>query len=187
MAQSPKQISRFMSLVLRHDPAAAGLVLDANGWVRVTDLIGGLARAGFTVDVALLRSIVAESDKQRFALSEDGSRIRANQGHSVDVDLGLAPSAPPERLYHGTARDNLESIRSAGLRPGARNHVHLSVDPETAARVGRRHGEPVVLVVAAGAMAAAGHTFWRSANGVWLTREVPAGFIELPADNERSP
>ncbi|MCB1359528.1 MAG: RNA 2'-phosphotransferase, partial [Maritimibacter sp.] len=124
--------------------------------------------------------IVATNPKQRFALSPDGTRIRARQGHSLAVDLGLAPVTPPQWLYHGTARNDLDAIRAEGLKPGARQHVHLSPDPEIAHAVGARHGAPVVLIVAAGALAAAGHLFYLSENGVWLTDRVPPGYVTAP-------
>ncbi len=124
--------------------------------------------------------MVAESHKKRFALSEDGRRIRANQGHSVQVDLGLPPSAPPEVLYHGTASRSVAAIRAEGLHSGSRQHVHLSPDIPTAIKVGKRHGKPLVLIVRAREMAAAGHTFFLSANGVWLTERVPVEFISFP-------
>jgi len=130
---------------------------------------------------AELDEIVATSDKQRFAVSPDGLRIRANQGHSVDVELGLAPQAPPEQLYHGTVARFVDGIRELGILKGARHHVHLSADEDTAKRVGGRRGVPVVLVVRAGEMARAGHLFYRSDNGVWLVEHVPPAFVELPA------
>lgn len=129
----------------------------------------------------MLEEVVAGNDKQRFAFSADGLQIRASQGHSVDVDLALPPTEPPSTLYHGTAERFVASIRTHGLRPGSRNHVHLSADDVTARKVGQRHGTPVVLEVRAQAMSAAGHTFYRSANGVWLTEGVPTEYIAFPA------
>ena len=125
----------------------------------------------------LVREVVASNDKQRFSLSPDGRRIRANQGHSIDVELGLEPVRPPETLFHGTARRNVARILAEGLARRRRHHVHLSPDPRTARRVGARHGPPVVLAVAAGRMATAGHAFFLSANGVWLTEHVPPDFL----------
>ena len=165
--------SKFLSLVLRHDPSAAGVELDRQGWVRVDDLLRGCRQAGRAISRAELDEIVATSDKRRFTISPCGTRIRAAQGHSVAVDLGLAPVAPPDLLYHGTASGNLDSIFTAGLLPGRRRDVHLSGDVETARAVGRRHGKPVVLVVAAGEMHRDGHVFRRADNGVWLTDRVP--------------
>ena len=172
-------ISKFLSLVLRHDPSAAGVSLDAGGWVDVDALLTGAARAGTSVTRDELKAVVAASDKQRFSLSDDGRRIRANQGHSVSVDLGLSPRTPPEVLYHGTIERFLEAIRQEGLRPMQRQHVHLSADIDTAKMVGQRRGKPVVLRVHAAALHAAGHAFFRSANGVWLTDAVPPAFFDV--------
>ncbi|WP_199513389.1 RNA 2'-phosphotransferase [Nucisporomicrobium flavum] len=169
------RISRRISLVLRHRPEVAGLILDANGWVPVADLLAGLGLARAALD-----AVVAGNDKSRFAIATgaDGvERIRASQGHSrrVDVDLGLPPATPPAVLYHGTPRANLPSILREGLRPRSRHHVHLSPDLATALVVGRRRSPDVaVLEVDAAAMARAGHVFHRSANGVWLTAAIPS-------------
>lgn len=173
----PARLSRFLSLVLRHDPAAAGVALDPEGWVRVDDLIAGSRATGRSLDRARLYALVRDDAKRRYALSEDGTRIRANQGHSVAVDLGLVPVAPPDLLYHGTVAPVLAAIAATGLERRSRRHVHLSPDVETARAVGRRRGAPVVLPVRAGALHARGHAFYRSANGVWLTDAVPPGFI----------
>ena len=135
---------------------------------------------GRTLTRELLEEVVADNDKKRFAFSEDGQRIRASQGHSVTIDLGLVPSPPPELLYHGTATRLVESIRATGPHSASRQHVHLSLDPATATRVGQRHGQPVVLTVRPGEMAAAGHSFFLSANGVWLTDWVPVAYISFP-------
>lgn len=174
------RISKFMSKVLRHDPQSVGLTLDEAGWVDVDDLLAAAQRGRVALDRATLEQVVAENDKKRFALSDDGRRIRASQGHSVPVELGLQPVTPPDVLYHGTADRNVEPIRAQGLIPGRRTHVHLSADEATAVNVGRRHGRPVVLTVAAGAMHRAGHAFYRSDNGVWLTDAVPAEHIQFP-------
>lgn len=173
--------SKFLSLILRHKPEEIGLTLDQNGWAEVEELIRLTNRHGIRLTRSMLEQVVAESDKQRFALSEDGQRIRANQGHSVDVDLALPPSQPPELLYHGTASRFVESIRRSGLHAAGRRHVHLSPDVPTAMRVGQRHGKPVVLIVRSNEMASAGHTFFVSANGVWLTEKVPVEFITFPS------
>lgn len=165
-----------MSLALRHRPDRFGLTLDRAGWVPVTDLLAalGLSRAD-------LDAVVAGNDKRRFAVTRgaDGvDRIRASQGHSVSVDLGLAPADPPELLFHGTSDSALPAIRAEGLRRGRRHHVHLSPDVATARRVGaRRAGTVVVLTVAAAAMAADGFVFYRSDNGVWLTDTVPPAYL----------
>lgn len=175
MGQDDRSLSKLMSLALRHDPGALGLTLDAQGWVAIEALVAGLAARRRGVTRADVERVVAESDKQRFAI--DGDRIRANQGHSVEVELGYAPATPPDRLYHGTAAANLESIRAQGLRRGSRHHVHLSADVATARRVGARHGTPVVLVVDAARMDADGHAFFQAANGVWLTEHVPPAYL----------
>ena len=180
MGKDLVRISRFLSLVLRHDPGRIGLEVDREGWASVADLVERSRLAGLDLTIELVREVVATSDKRRFSLSEDGSSIRANQGHSIPVDLGLSPVEPPPELFHGTVPRFLESIRAKGLIPGSRQHVHLSPDPETAARVGRRRGEPVVLRIDAAGLAARGQDFFVSANGVWLTAAVPAEFIRFP-------
>ena len=174
----PVSASRFLSLVLRHRPDLIGLPLDDAGWAEIDALVR-LSQGHRPLTRALIETVVATSDKQRFAISADGLRIRANQGHSIDVDLALDVVAPPEHLYHGTAARFVEAIRREGLSRRDRHHVHLSADVETATRVGARHGKPVVLVVRAAGMAAAGHVFHRSANGVWLTDAVPVAFIDF--------
>src|SRR4051794_3650416 len=174
------RISKFLSLVLRHEPGKIGLTLDGQGWAEVEDLIACAGRHGWRLDRALVERVVATNDKKRFALSEDGRRIRASQGHSVAVDLALEPRTPPEVLFHGTATRFLDSIRARGLLPGSRNHVHLSGDEATAVKVGSRHGRAVVLKVRAGEMDRAGVAFYLSDNGVWLTGHVDAGFLEFP-------
>ncbi len=171
------RISKFLSLVLRHRPAAAGVALDAEGWVGVDDLLAGVARHGMPIGRDELDEVVATNDKRRFSVSSDGQRIRANQGHSLAVDLGLERQEPPERLYHGTVGRCLAGILAGGLQKRSRQHVHLSADEATATRVGSRRGEPVVLEIAAGTMHTAGHAFFRSANGVWLTDSVPPEYI----------
>ena len=174
-------ISKFMSLVLRHQPQHIGLRLDGAGWAEIDDLLARAATAGRVFTRDQLNEVVATNDKRRFALSDDGLRIRASQGHTVDVDLGLAPLQPPEVLFHGTASRFLESVLATGLERRSRHHVHLTDDPATGEAVGRRYGQPVILRIDAGAMAAQGHAFFRSANGVWLVEAVPARFIEVTA------
>jgi putative RNA 2'-phosphotransferase len=183
-----KQISKFLSLVLRHDPARIGITLDSAGWTDVAALLAAATVHGVPITRHALAAVVATSDKQRFALSQDGTRIRANQGHSVEVDLQLAEAAPPATLYHGTVDQALDGIRARGLVRGARHHVHLSADVKTATKVGSRHGRPVLLAIRASDMASAGHVFYRSQNGVWLTDAVPVAYIDFaPAAAERRP
>lgn len=166
--------SKYLSLLLRHDPGQAGLTLDANGWVEVSELV---SKAGF--DMPTIEKIVETDEKSRYAFNADKTRIRANQGHSVQVDLGLKPKFPPTFLYHGTATRFVDSIRTDGLKPRSRQHVHLSQDVKTAEKVGGRHGVSVVLTVMSGAMAGEGHDFFLSDNGVWLTDAVPSKFISF--------
>lgn len=172
------KVSKYLSKHLRHQPERIGLRLDANGWVAIDELLRATAGHHFPLTRAELDHVVASNDKQRFAV--EGGRIRASQGHTVDVDLDLPLAEPPAYLYHGTVGRFLDTIRSEGLRPMNRTHVHLSPDRETATRVGARRGRPVVLSVDSGAMHRAGHTFCVSANGVWLTAAVPPEFLRLP-------
>ena len=181
MSDASKKKSRFLSLVLRHEPHAAGVELDEAGWVAVDELLAGCARAGVPITGDELREIVRASDKQRFALSDDGSRIRANQGHSVEVELGYTPAEPPAVLWHGTAERYVGAIREQGLHRGARHHVHLSETEETASAVGRRHGKLVLIRVDAGRMHGDGIPFFRTPNGVWLTDHVPAEYLSFPS------
>lgn len=169
--------SKFLSLVLRHKPEEIGIKLDREGWVDIETLLRHLKKAGRAITRTELDTLVATSDKKRFTISEDGRRIRAAQGHSVKVDLGLAPQVPPVELYHGTASASLDDIFAQGLVPGRRQQVHLSPDPETARLVGRRHGKPVVLRVETAQMHEDGHLFYRADNGVWLTDNVPARYL----------
>ena len=173
MERSLVRVSKFLSLVLRHDPARVGLRLDDAGWADVDALLAALSAAGTAVDRATLDRVVAENEKQRFAFSPDGTRIRASQGHSIDVDLGLQPQTPPETLYHGTADRFIDSIRRGGLHSASRTHVHLSANRDPAINVGQRHGRPVVLTIAAGRMHRDGHAFYRSENGHdWCERTI---------------
>jgi len=171
------RISKFLSKHLRHDPAGLGLELEPGGWVLVEDLLRGCADRRFPVTLEELREVVAQSDKQRFAFDETGCRIRANQGHSVEVDLELTAVTPPAVLFHGTGHGSGDAVEREGLRKMRRHHVHLSPDVETATRVGARHGRPVIFSVDAGAMAAAGREFYCSQNGVWLVDEVPPEYL----------
>ncbi|MGA5068872.1 RNA 2'-phosphotransferase [Streptomyces exfoliatus] len=172
------KVSKYLSKHLRHQPERIGLVLDAHGWTEIDALLGATARHGFPITREELDHVVATNDKKRFAI--EGTRIRASQGHTVDVDLDLPAAEPPAYLYHGTVAARLPAIRAEGLRPMTRHHVHLSPDRETATRVGARRGRPVVLSVDAGAMRRAGHVFRVSANGVWLADAVPPEFLRFP-------
>ena len=174
------RISKFLSKHLRHEPEAIGLTLEVGGWIAVTALLDGCKRAGLPVTRADLDEVVSTNAKQRFAFDETGTRIRANQGHSVEIDLQLEPSKPPDILFHGTSDRFLPGILTDGLKKMDRHHVHLSADVGTAVAVGTRHGKPVVLTVDAAGMARAGHVFYVSANGVWLTDSVPLPFLQLP-------
>ncbi|MEU0069032.1 RNA 2'-phosphotransferase [Streptomyces sp. NPDC006332] len=172
------KVSKYLSKHLRHQPERIGLVLDEGGWVEIDELIAAATAHGFPFGRDELDHVVAANDKQRFAV--DGTRIRASQGHSIDIDLGLAPAIPPPFLYHGTTNRPLDAIRREGLRPMNRHDVHLSPDRETATRVGARRGRPVVLSVDAGAMHRDGLAFQVSANGVWLTKAVPPQYLRFP-------
>ncbi|MEU3916500.1 RNA 2'-phosphotransferase [Streptomyces sp. NPDC029004] len=172
------KVSKYLSKHLRHQPERIGITLDENGWVAVEELMRAAAAHGFRFTRAELDHVVAVNDKKRFTI--DGTRIRANQGHTVEVDLDLPTAEPPAYLYHGTVARSLDAIRAEGLRPMKRHHVHLSPDRETATRVGARRGRPVVLSVDAGAMHRAGHRFRVSANGVWLADAVPPEFLRFP-------
>ena len=162
-----------------------GLKLDKNGWVPIDDLITNAKAAKINLTQELLMEIVNKNDKKRFGVNEDITMIRANQGHSIDVDLGLHPVKPPRILYHGTAARFVDSIRKFGLNPGKRRYVHLSPDWQTAIKVGQRHGKPVVLQIDAETMNRSGLHFFISKNGVWLTQSVPSKFILFP-DTENS-
>ncbi len=174
------RLSKRLSYVLRHRPDSIGLVLDDAGWIAVDALLDALRADGLRVTRAEVHEVVATSPKQRFALSPDGARIRANQGHSVGVELGYAPATPPDQLFHGTVATVLDRIRASGLQRMQRHHVHLSPDLATATAVGQRRGRPVILVVRAFAMHQAGFSFYVSDNGVWLTEHVPVDYLVFP-------
>jgi putative RNA 2'-phosphotransferase len=173
------KVSKYLSRHLRHDPDRIGIELDEHGWVEVDVLLEALERQRFRLSRAELEEVVERNDKQRFAL-RDG-KIRANQGHTVDVDLDLDPVEPPPMLFHGTTDRFLSGIREEGIKAMDRHDVHLSPDRETAVKVGSRRGRPVVLEIDAARMAREGHLFYRSENGVWLTEHVPAWAITFPA------
>jgi putative RNA 2'-phosphotransferase len=173
------RVSKFMSLVLRHEPEKANLTLEPGGWVLIDDLLAGAAGAGFRFTREELEMVVERCDKQRFALDETGTKVRANQGHSTEVDLQFEPAEPPAELFHGTPERNVEAVLRDGLKKMARHHVHLSPDTQTATKVGERRGKPVILVIDAAKMRADGHLFYRSANGVWLVDHVPPQYLRV--------
>ena len=172
-----KSTSKFISLILRHKPEVIGITLDDHGWADTQALIEGVNRT-HPLTMELLEEIVRTDEKQRYSFNADKSRIRANQGHSIPIDADLAETEPPETLYHGTGEKSVASIERDGLRPMSRLYVHLSPDTETARSVGSRHGKPVIYIVLAGEMHRSGYRFYRSANGVWLTKEVPVRFLK---------
>jgi putative RNA 2'-phosphotransferase len=173
------KVSKYLARHLRHDPGRLGLVLEPGGWVRVDDLLRACAARGMPISRAELDEVVERNDKRRYSFDDTGERIRASQGHSAPVDLQLDPAVPPPELFHGTAAISLDRIMRSGLLPMRRHHVHLSLDVETARRVGRRHGKPVVLRVDAAGMASAGSTFFVADNGVWLVDEVPPRYLSI--------
>lgn len=171
------ETSKYISLILRHKPEVIGITLDEHGWADVKELIEGINRTR-PMNMALLEEIVRTDEKQRYSFNEDRTLIRANQGHSVPVDVELPVMAPPEFLWHGTGEKYTSSIEKIGLIPKSRLYVHLSKDIETAKTVGQRHGRPVIYRVLSGKMAQDGYVFYRSVNGVWLTKEVPVAYLE---------
>ena len=182
--KNDSSLSRYISLILRHQPELAGITLDIHGWAKVSDLIDGINRTR-RIDLQTLREIVATDSKGRYSFSDDGEYIRANQGHSVEVDVGLEEQEPPEILYHGTCADSVPSIREQGLLPMTRLYVHLSADTHTAFNTGRRKGDhkhPYVFRVMAGEMFRDGHKFFISANGVWQVKHVPPQYLEEAAN-----
>ncbi|MEY8337404.1 RNA 2'-phosphotransferase [Lachnospiraceae bacterium 62-35] len=170
-------LSRFLSLILRHKPEVVGIRLDEHGWADVQELLAGINRTRY-INMEMLEEIVRTDKKQRYSFNEDKTLIRANQGHSIPVDVELPVMEPPEYLYHGTGQKYAASIEKIGLIPKSRLYVHLSSDRETAASVGSRHGKPVVYRIAAGEMSRAGYVFYQSVNGVWLTKQVPITYME---------
>ncbi len=177
------RISKFLSLVLRHQPNTIGISLDENGWTDVLTLIDKMNAAGFAIDRNILGHVVSTNNKKRFAFDEAGDKIRASQGHSVEIELGYAPAKPPAVLYHGTGEKSVPSILQTGIEKRERQHVHLSADKNTAVKVGQRHGKPFVFMVWAEKMWDDGHIFYLSQNGVWLTDHVPATYL-APYNNE---
>ncbi|WP_243425824.1 RNA 2'-phosphotransferase [Flavonifractor plautii] len=180
------RISKYMSLILRHKPQVIGIHLDAHGWADVNALLAGISRK-YPINRDILDEIVSRDEKQRYSFSEDGTKIWANQGHSIQVDVELTLTEPPEMLYHGTAQRFAASIEAQGLLPQSRLYVHLSPDQETAEKVGRRHGEPAIYLVDAGQMHRDGYRFYLFANGVWLTKVVPAPYLKRLEDGLKQP
>lgn len=175
-----KKTSVFISLILRHKPEVIGISLDRHGWANVQELIDGINKTGkYSIDMPALEEIVRTDNKQRYSFNEDKTKIRANQGHSINVDVELNEAVPPEILYHGTGEKYVESINTEGLKPMSRLYVHLSKDIDTAVNVGKRHGKPVVYKIFAGEMHRQGYEFYLSENGVWLTKTVPVNFIKI--------
>ncbi len=179
-----KSTSKYISLILRHRPQEIGIQLDEHGWADVAELIEGIARTHKGFDMETLERIVREDNKQRYSFNEDKTLIRANQGHSIPVDVELEEKEPPEYLWHGTGEKYVPSIEKTGLIPKSRLYVHLSGDAKTAVAVGRRHGRPVVYRVRSGKMYRDGIRFYLSKNGVWLTKYVPAEYLELCLDTK---
>lgn len=171
--------SRKISYLLRHNPGELNLQMDKSGWVSVQELLTGLAKGACPISREELEQVVAENDKKRFSFNEDGTKIRANQGHSINVDLELPPQVPPDVLFHGTAKKNLDSIFGKGLQKRNRQHVHLSSDEETAKKVGSRHGSPIVLKIDAKTMHEHGIPFYISDNGVWLCESISPEYISF--------
>ena len=178
MANGFKETSKFISLILRHKPETIGISLDEHGWANVDELIAGISKT-HPIDMAILEQIVAEDEKQRYSFNEDKTLIRANQGHSIPVDVELEEKQPPEILFHGTGEKFVSSINEQGLIPKSRLYVHLSKDEETAVKVGQRHGKPAIYKVKSGDMYRDGFKFFCSVNGVWLTKSVPVKYLSL--------
>ena len=170
------ETSKYISLILRHKPEAAGVTLDEHGWANVGELIAGVCKT-HPLDMETLEEIVRTDPKGRYSFNEDHTLIRANQGHSVPVDVELPEKQPPEILFHGTGEKYVSSILATGLVPGSRLYVHLSADRLTARKVGARHGRPVIFSVDTLRMAADGFKFFLSVNGVWLTKRVPPEYL----------
>lgn len=174
-----KRISKFLSFVLRHQPEFIGLELDSNGWADVNELLNKMNSNGFQVTNEMLDHIVATNNKKRFAFDESKLKIRASQGHSIEVELGLKETTPPAFLYHGTSEKSVESILASGIEKRDRQHVHLSGDTVTAKSVGGRRGKPKIFIVAAAQMKEDGFVFYLSENNVWLIDNVPARYLKL--------
>ena len=173
-----KQIGKYISLILRHEPQKINLTLDDAGWAHVSELLAGLSSTRHAISLEQLEEIVSSNNKKRYSFNDDQTKIRANQGHSLDLDLQLEAKTPPEILYHGTATRFVTAINEQGLQKRSRHHVHLSDNLTTATAVGSRHGKPVILEVLSGKMSDDGYTFYQSDNGVWLTDHVPSEYLK---------
>jgi putative RNA 2'-phosphotransferase len=173
------KVSKYLSKHLRHQPERLGLILEDGGWVKVEDLLRACAGNNFPISLDELKEVVERNDKRRFSFDASGEKIRANQGHSVEIDLHLKPQIPPAKLFHGTATRSVSMIREHGLLKMARHHVHLSADTETARRVGMRYGKPVIFEIDTRAMRENGFEFFVSENGVWLVESVPPEFLRI--------
>lgn len=176
------KISKFLSLILRHQPEVVGLTLEENGWIEVKKLIKACADYGKPFTFAELKSVVETNDKKRFGFNENETKIRANQGHSLEVEIEFEKKTPPKILYHGTAEKNLGLIFAEGLKKMSRHHVHLSADIETARKVGMRYGKPVIFEVDTEAMILENFEFFVSENNVWLTDSIPPNYIKLMSE-----
>jgi len=177
------RISKFLSLVLRHRPETIGISLDTEGWADVEELVKKAFEAGVILDRPILRQVVEHGEKKRFSFNDDGTKIRANYGHSIPIVLKDESAEPPEFLYHGTAMQFLESVRYEGLKPGTRQYVHLVDDEQKAIEVGRRHGEPVLITIQARLMHEKGFEFFKMESGIWLTKNVPTAYMVIRTSN----
>lgn len=172
------ELGKFISLILRHKPQVIGITLDQNGWADTQELLAGINASNRYIDMEILERIVRENNKKRYSFNEDKSRIRANQGHSISVNVEMKEMTPPDELYHGTADRFLDSIREKGILKMNRQYVHLSADAETAKAVGKRHGKPVVLVIDTKKMVEDGYIFWLSDNGVWQSEDIKWEYVK---------
>lgn len=172
------ELGKFISLILRHKPQVIGITLDQNGWADTQELLAGINASNRYIDMEILERIVRENNKKRYSFNEDKSRIRANQGHSISVNVEMKEMTAPDELYHGTADRFLDSIKEKGILKMNRQYVHLSADVETAKAVGKRHGKPVVLVIDTKKMAEDGYTFWLSDNGVWQSEDIKWEYVK---------
>lgn len=184
MAENLEKLGKFISLILRHSPETIGLELDESGWADVRKLLDGMNRKGRRINFSLLNEIVEKNNKKRYEFSNDYKKIRACQGHSIDINLDLESIEPPEILFHGTALRNLDSIKKDGVNKRNRQHVHLSEDYDTAYNVGKRHGKPYIITVLSGKMYKEGKKFYISKNKVWLTDDIESKYLKFDDDNE---